>query len=315
MKRSLPAFVAVLLVPASLPAQTAPAAPAQEEAIVLTPFTVNSSLDQGYAALQTMSGTRLATNLRDVASVISAITTDYLKDIDATNLQQAILFASAEFKGKSRRGIYGDAVEELDWSVGQLLDALRKAGIAENTLVVFTSDNGPWLTMGAQGGSAGLLHEGKGSTWEGGMRVPAIAWWPGRIKPGLTSEVAHGMDLFATAVALAGATLPADLPVDGTDLSALLLTGRPLPVRPFFYYRGEEIFACRLGPWKAHFATQAGFGGKPKPDRHDPPLLFHLGRDPSERFNVAAEHPAIVAEIVAAVTRHQAALVRGEPQL
>ena len=160
-----------------------------------------------------------------------------------------------------------------------------------------------------------ILHEGKGSTWEGGMRVPAIAWWPGRIKPGITSEVAHGMDLFATAVALAGAAIPSDRPIDGTDLSALLLTGRALPARPFFYYRGEEILACRLGPWKAHFATQAGFGGKPKPDRHDPPLLFHLERDPSERFNVAAENPAVFAEIRAAVSQHAAALVRGEPQL
>ncbi len=225
------------------------------------------------------------------------------------------MFASAQFKGKSRRGIYGDAVEELDWSVGELLDALRKAGIAENTLVFFTSDNGPWLTMGAQGGSAGLLHEGKGSTWEGGMRVPAIARWPGRIKPGVTSETANGMDLFATALALAGAATPPERPIDGTDLSLLLFAGRALPLRPFFFYRGDEIFACRLGPWKAHFATQVGFGGQPKANRHEPPLLFHLGRDPSERFNVAAENPAVLDEIRSAVNKHKAALVRGEPQL
>jgi arylsulfatase A-like enzyme len=225
------------------------------------------------------------------------------------------MFASAQFKGKSPRGIYGDAVEELDWSVGELLDALRKADIAENTLVFFTSDNGPWLTMGAQGGSAGLLHEGKGSTWEGGMRVPAIARWPGRIKPGVTSETANGMDLFATALALAGAATPPERPIDGTDLSLLLFAGRALPLRPFFFYRGDEIFACRLGPWKAHFATQVGFGGQPKANRHEPPLLFHLGRDPSERFNVAAENPAVLDEIRSAVNKHKAALVRGEPQL
>src|SRR5690606_19759858 len=118
------------------------------------------------------------------------------------------LFASPQFKGRSARGIYGDVVEELDWSVGRVLEALRENGIAKNTLVVFTSDNGPWLTQGLQGGSTGLLRDGKGSTWEGGMRVPAIAWWPERIRPGVTSEPASTMDLFSTGLSLAGAALP-----------------------------------------------------------------------------------------------------------
>ena len=224
------------------------------------------------------------------------------------------MFASPEFKGKSRAGIYGDAVEELDWSVGQVLDTLRREGLAERTLVVFTSDNGPWLIMGDQGGSAGLLRDGKGSTWEGGMRVPGIAWMPGRIQPGVTNEVASTMDLFATALALGGSSLPKDVTLDGCDLAPLLFESKSLPQRPYFYYRGDQLFACRLGEWKAHFQTQTGYG-QPKADAHDPPLLFHLGRDPSEKRNVAADHADVLAEIQQAVKTHQAGVVPGEPQL
>ena len=224
------------------------------------------------------------------------------------------MFASPAFKGKSRAGIYGDAVEEIDWSVGEILATLRQEGLAENTLVFFTSDNGPWLIMGDQGGSAGLLRDGKGSTWEGGMRVPGIAWMPGRIQPGVTSALAHAMDLFPTALALAGAPLPAGVTLDGTDLSPLLLQGRAPETRPFFYYRGDQLFACRLGEWKAHFQTQTGYG-QPKPERHEPPLLFHLGKDPSEKRDVAAAHPQVLEQIAAAVKAHQSGVVPGAPQL
>jgi arylsulfatase A-like enzyme len=224
------------------------------------------------------------------------------------------LFASPAFKGKSRAGIYGDAVEELDWSVGQVLDALKNQGIAENTLVFFTSDNGPWLVMGDQAGSAGLLRDGKGSTWEGGMRVPGIAWMPGRIKPGVTSQLAHAMDLLPTALALAGAMKPANVILDGTDLTPLLFDSKPLPQRPFFYYRGDQLFACRVGEWKAHFQTQIGYG-QPKPEAHEPPLLFHLGRDPSEKRNIAADHRAILDQIQDAVKTHQSGVQPGKPQL
>lgn len=223
------------------------------------------------------------------------------------------LFASPEFKGRSRGGIYGDAVEELDWSVGQVMATLRETGLAENTLVFFTSDNGPWLIMGNQGGSAGPLKDGKGSTWEGGMRVPGIAWQPGRIKPGVTHELASTMDLFTTALTLGGAKTP-DGPVDGMDISPLLYESKALPQRPFFYYRGDKLFACRLGEWKAHFSTQTGYG-QPKADAHEPPLLFHLGLDPSEKRDVAKEHPEVIAQIEEAVKTHQAKLVPGKPQL
>lgn len=224
------------------------------------------------------------------------------------------LFASPQFQGKSRAGIFGDAVEELDASVGQVLDALRREQVAQRTLVFFTSDNGPWLIMGDQGGSAGLLRDGKGSTWEGGMRVPGIAWWPGQIKPGVTSEVASTMDLFTTALARSGAPLPKDVTIDGRDLAPLLLEGKPLAEAPYFYYRGDQLAACRIGPWKAHFFTQAGYG-QPQPDQHDPPLLFHLGRDPGEKRNIAAQHADVIARIQAAVQAHQAGVIPGKPQL
>jgi arylsulfatase A-like enzyme len=224
------------------------------------------------------------------------------------------LFASSEFKGNSPRGIYGDVVAELDASAGKILEALRTAGIAQNTFVFFTSDNGPWLTQGTQGGSAGLLRGGKGSTWEGGMRVSGIAWMPGRIKPGVTSQPASTLDLLPTVLALAEIAAPAAAEIDGRDISTVLLRDQMLSARPFFYYRGDQLFACRLGEWKAHFRTQAGYG-QAKPEEHDPPLLFHLPRDPSERFNVAAEHPRVLAEIRQAVKQHQAAIVPGPPQL
>jgi arylsulfatase A-like enzyme len=224
------------------------------------------------------------------------------------------LFASPEFKGRSRAGIYGDAVEELDWSVGQVLDTLRQEGLAENTLVFFTSDNGPWLIMGDQGGSAGLLKDGKGSTWEGGMRVPGIAWMPGHIKPGVTRELAGTMDLLPTCLALADAGMPEKTVLDGIDLAPLLFQSKPLPERPYFYYRGDQLFACRLGEWKAHFKTQTGYG-QPRAEVHEPALLFHLGRDPSEKRNVAFEHPEVLEKIREAVKRHQDNLVPGVPQL
>ena len=129
----------------------------------------------------------------------------------AHNFPHVPLFASDKFQGKSRRGLYGDVVEELDWSVGQVLDTLRETKLDDNTLVFFTSDNGPWLIKNANGGSAGLLREGKGSTWEGGMREPAIAWWPGKIPAGrVTTELASSLDLLATIAKLTEAELPSD---------------------------------------------------------------------------------------------------------
>jgi arylsulfatase A len=225
------------------------------------------------------------------------------------------LFASERFKGRSPRGLYGDVVAELDEAVGAVLQALRAQGLAENTLVFFTSDNGPWTWMGAEtGGSAGLLRDGKGSTWEGGMRVPGIAWWPGRIKPAVTTQVATMMDLFPTFAKLAGTTLPTDRPLDGIDLTPLLLRAESLEREVFCYYRGTRLYAARLGPWKAHFLTQGSYGD-PKVVPHDPPLLFNVEVDPSEVHDVAAQHPEVLARISAAVARHRANLVAAPSQL
>lgn len=225
------------------------------------------------------------------------------------------LFASPEFHGKSRAGRYGDVVEELDWSVGQILQTLRELGMGKDTLVFFTSDNGPWLVMNDEGGSAGPLREGKGSTWEGGMRVPAIAWWPGTIEPGRTAIVANAMDLFTTSLELGGASLPEGVIIDGRDLSPFLMDGKLPPRKAFFFYRGRELFACRLGPWKAHFKTRPSVE-RLAAETHDPPLLYHLARDPSEKRIRPGDRIGgeAIREIQAALERHRAGLKPKEPQ-
>lgn len=225
------------------------------------------------------------------------------------------LYASPEFQGQSPRGLYGDVVEEIDSSTGRILDTVRELGLAEHTFVFFTSDNGPWLIMDQEGGSAGLLREGKGSTWEGGMRVPGIAWWPGTIPAGsVTQALATTMDLFTTSLALAGVEPPQDRILDGVNLEPVL-RGRQERVRDrVFFYRGTRLYALRLGPWKAHFITQSAYGGDP-PEEHDPPLLFQLEHDPAERFDLAEKHPEVIQRIREAVQEHQSRLEAGPPQL
>ncbi len=225
------------------------------------------------------------------------------------------LFRSKEFENKSLRGRYGDVIEELDWSVGQILSALKETGLDKNTLVVFTSDNGPWLYYyEEEGGSAGLLREGKGSTFEGGMREPAIFWWPGTLKPGVVADMATTMDLLPTFCKLARTTLPDDRVYDGYDIYPLL-TGTGKSERDVvFYYRGSEIFAIRKGAYKAHFITQPAFNSDVKTP-HDPPLLFNLNVDPSEKYNIANKHPEIIEEIKKVLKEHQATVVPVESQV
>jgi len=224
------------------------------------------------------------------------------------------LFASKNFKGRSPRGLYGDVVEELDWSVGRVIETLRENGLAENTVVVFSSDNGPWLTMGETGGSAGLLREGKGSTWEGGMRVPGIVWWPGRIKPSVCRDVACTMDLFATFAKLGGAAAPQDRDIDGMDISPLLFGSGRVERGVFCYYRGQRLYAARVGPWKAHFITQPSYGPE-KPAVHAVPMLYNIEEDPSESRDVAGQHPDIISRIQAAVEKHRATVKEVPSQL
>jgi arylsulfatase A len=218
------------------------------------------------------------------------------------------LFVADDRQGKSLRGIYGDVVEELDESVGRTLDALRERGLAEETLVVFTSDNGPWLIFGSQGGSAGPLRDGKGCTWDGGMREPTIIWRPGFVPAGTTSaELGSTTDLFATFASLAGADVPQDRTLDSHDLTGVLKgeTASPREVVP--YWRGSSLMALRWKGWKAHFVTQDAYGDG-KPVEHDPPLLYNLNVDLGEKNDLAAQRPEIVQKIRELAEAHLASV-------
>lgn len=233
----------------------------------------------------------------------------------AHNLPHVPLFVSDRFTDVSRRGLYGDVIEEIDWSVGQVTKTLREEGLAENTLVVFTSDNGPWKSFNQQGGSAGLLRDGKGSTWEGGMREPTIFWWPGRIDSGVVMQPGSTLDLLPTIAAISGAAVPTDRTLDGYDLSPVLFDGADSPRTTMFYYHGEECYAVRSGMYKAHFKTKTSYTGQKEAVVHDPPLLFHLGHDPSEAYDISKDHPDVIADIVKLKAEHEASIKPVENQL
>lgn len=216
------------------------------------------------------------------------------------------LFRSEAFAGRSLGGRYGDVVEEIDASVGAVREALAQAGVLENTLIVFTSDNGPWLFMREEGGVSGLLRDGKGTTFEGGVRVPTVFNWPGTISPDVVSDMGSAMDLFSTVMTLVGGD--AASATDGLDLSPRLLGTAPSPRNEMPYYRGGALYAYRKGPWKMHFITEGAYGLAPAKQEHEVPQLFHLQRDPAERFDVAVDHPEVVADIQAAVAAHRAGL-------
>src|SRR5690606_2802756 len=233
----------------------------------------------------------------------------------AHNLPHVPLFAGEEFRGRSARGLYGDVIEEIDHGVGKILDTLREEGLAERTFVIFTSDNGPWLTIADHGGSAGLLRAGKGTTWEGGVRVPCIVWRPGTVPAGVIHHgLASTLDLFPTLVRLAGASLPSGVELDGVDQSRMLLTAAESAREVVWYYRGTQLYAVRKGPFKAHFITEGSYGG-PARKEHDPPLLYHLEHDPSEAYDVAASHPDVVAELKGLFDRQREAVKPAASQL
>ncbi|MCA9219018.1 MAG: sulfatase [Planctomycetales bacterium] len=227
------------------------------------------------------------------------------------------LFRSSDFANRSRRGLFGDVIEEIDWSVGQVLETLRELHLDEQTLVFFTSDNGPWLIFDQQGGSAGLLRDGKGSTWEGGMREPTLAWWPGHVPAGsVCREPASTMDLFATFHQLAGIDLPTDRELDSHDLTPLLHGKNKNSREALFYYRAYNLMAVRVGPFKVHYMTQDAYGpGAREPVVHDPPVVFNLEEDPGEKFNVANQHPEVIEQARQIVERHQRKLKPAPSQL
>lgn len=224
------------------------------------------------------------------------------------------LFRSKDFENISLRGIYGDVIQELDWSVGQIVKAIEDSGLDKNTIVVFTSDNGPWLVFREQGGSAGLLRGGKGGTYEGGMREPTIFWSPGKIKPGVVAELGTTMDLLPTFAKLADVQLPSDRVYDGYDIFPVLSGTGKSKRDVVFYYRGTEVFAVRKGAYKAHFITQPEYGSNVKTVQ-DPPLLYNLNVDPSEKYNIAEEHPDIIQEIKQVLAEHHKTVVAVENQL
>ncbi len=221
------------------------------------------------------------------------------------------LFVSEKFRGKSQRGLFGDVVMEVDWSVGQILDTIRNNGLEKRTWVVFTSDNGPWLSYGDHAGSAGPLREGKGTEFEGGIREPTIMWWPGRIPAGtVCDELASTIDILPTMAALIGAELPKHK-IDGKDIRPLMFgqPGARSPHEVFYcYYAGGQLQAVRDRRWKLHlphsYRTLAGrpggTGGKPAPYSQAKIglALFDLKNDVGETTNVADKHPEVVQRLM-----------------
>ena len=206
------------------------------------------------------------------------------------------LAASERFKGKSARGLYGDVIEEIDWSTGEILKAIKELGIDSRTLVIYTSDNGPWLSKKAHGGCSLPLRDGKFSTYEGGMRMPCIMRWPGKIPAGtLCSEMALTMDFLPTLAKLAGADLPAGYELNGKDISALMTRpGAKTPHEAFFYYRGTTLEAVRSGKWKAILYAKDSDGQPGRP--HE---LYDLKADISEKTDVAADNADVVKRLAA----------------
>jgi arylsulfatase A len=210
------------------------------------------------------------------------------------------LFVSDKFAGKSRRGLYGDVIMEVDWSTGQILAKLMELGIDDRTLVVFTSDNGPWLGYGIDGGSAGPLREGKGSTWEGGMRVPGIFRWPGKIPGGRRTEaVAGNLDLLPTFAHLAGAGLPEDRVIDGRNLWPLLSGATERSPHEHFHYFGggaANYRGIRDDRWKLVLAVN-------REGRVSGQELYDLGADPGEQHDRMKHHPDMAQRLEAAAQR------------
>lgn len=219
------------------------------------------------------------------------------------------LFVSDKHKGKSGAGLYGDVVLEIDWSVGQILAALKEHELEENTLVIFSSDNGPWLSYGNHAGSAGPLREGKGTTWEGGQRVPCLARWPAKIPPAsVCNEFCSTMDVLPTFVKLAGGELPKDRILDGHDIWPLLTAAQDAksPYTSFSYYWDFGLHAIRWGQWKLVFPHQyrslsqpAGRDGSPAgyTSATTDLALYDLATDIGETKNVAGENAEIVKEL------------------
>lgn len=225
----------------------------------------------------------------------------------AYSMPHVPISVSSRFAGRSRAGLYGDVIETIDWSVGRIVDAIEQRGISDRTLVIFTSDNGPWLGMPDRmfrgdvikpwhAGSPGALRGWKAQTWEGGVRVPFIARWAGRIPAGrVDSGMASLMDVYATVLRLAGAPVPDDRKVDGFDLSEWLMGRGESPRRSLFYFRENALEAVREGRWKLRVSNHSRSGATP--GEPATPELYDLEVDPSERYNLARQHTDVVSRL------------------
>ncbi len=223
------------------------------------------------------------------------------------------IYASEEFQGTSQRGLYGDVIQEMDWSVGQIVSKLQALGLEENTMLVFTSDNGPWRTMIELGGSPGKLRAGKQTTFEGGMRVPCLVQWKAGIKPGQVIEGMHNMmDWFPTLAHLAGGQLPTDRPIDGEDISAVLQQGGKRKGQQLAYYSiyTGDLAAFRSGDWKLKLPMERPYGGRYgfEGEEAHGMLLFNLKEDPGEQQNLAEKHPEKVAQLQKEIEAFKASL-------
>ena len=227
------------------------------------------------------------------------------------------LFPHKDFVGKSKNGTYGDWVEEVDWSVGQILDTLWRLKLDENTLVLFTTDNGPWASKGKAGGVSGPLRGSKGCTLEGGVRVPTIAWWPGKIKAGSQNDGVFGTtDVLPTFVGLAGGALRGNVRIDGVDIAPVLLGKVEQSSRDaWFYYHGTNLKAVRSGPWKLAVAPQSlGMGIRERAAdlQTSEPRLYNLDEEIGEVTNVAAKHPEVVASLLKKIQEMNADIGSGK---
>lgn len=221
------------------------------------------------------------------------------------------LFVSDKFQGRTERGTFGDVIAEVDWSMGQILDTLARLNLEKQTLVIFTSDNGPWLSYGNHAGSAGPLREGKGTSFDGGVREPCVMRWPGRIPPAsVCREPAMTIDILPTLAKLAGAEMPADRIIDGRDIWPLMsgVSGAKSPNEALYFYWGQALEAVRSGKWKLHFPHEyRTLKGEPGRDGQPGPYvqgkigleLFDLENDVGESKDVSAEHPDVVARLQA----------------
>jgi arylsulfatase A len=285
------------------------------------PYSNDMDVPQGYVPLPLMRDTTVIEAPVDQSTLTSRYTDEAIRAMKSSRgkpffvylaytMPHVPLHASAAFRGKSKAGPYGDVVEEIDASVGRIVAALHDAGLERNTIVVFTSDNGPWQAIPkahvANGmnpwdhGTAGLLRGAKMSSYEGGFRVPAVIRWPGHIPPGRSSaEMATTMDLYPTLLHAAGAAVPADRTIDGRDIMPMLAGRAPTATSELFYMWNDSVEAVRDVRWKLRLTNRGRVGATA--GQSPVPELYDLDVDPSERYDVAADHPQVVERLRARI--------------